>query len=271
MGTFLFAWNPKKWDWTNLEQNIEELEKTGRVTQMWSCASHKSIKVGDRVFLIKLGKGERGIIGAGFVATSPFLSPHWSGSGKMVPRVIVDFEALLNPTEDPILSIDLLKQGKLNSQHWSTQASGISIKDEVTEELESVWFDFLTTQKIRFNPFKNYDNENQKTYTEGTPNQVRLTKYERNPFARKKCIQHFGLSCQVCEINFEKTYGEIGKDFIHVHHISQISNVGKAYQVDPLKDLIPVCPNCHSMIHKRKIPYSIKEIKEMYLENNSSR
>jgi 5-methylcytosine-specific restriction enzyme A len=43
MNTFLFAWNPEKWDWTNLKQNIEELEKTGRVTQMWSCASHKSI------------------------------------------------------------------------------------------------------------------------------------------------------------------------------------------------------------------------------------
>jgi len=71
MNTFLFAWNPEKWNWTTLEENIEELQQTGRVTQMWSCASHKSIKVGDRAFLIKLGKGNRGIIGAGFVSTQP--------------------------------------------------------------------------------------------------------------------------------------------------------------------------------------------------------
>lgn len=271
MKTYLFAWNPEKWNWTTLEENIEELQQTGRVTQMWSCASHKSIKVGDRAFLIKLGKGNRGIIGAGFVATQPFLAKHWSGSEKMVPRINIDFEALLNPNEEPILSINLLNQGKLINQHWSTQSSGISIKSELSEELESVWFDFLTTQNVRFNPFSSSNDENQKTYTEGTPNQVRLTKYERNPYARAKCIEHFGLSCAVCELNFENAYGAIGKDFIHVHHIRQISDVGKSYQVNPIKDLIPVCPNCHAMIHMRKNPYSIEEIKEIYTKNNFKR
>lgn len=67
--------------------------------------------------------------------------------------------------------------------------SGNSIKTELVDELEAVWFDFLTTQKIRHNPFIPADNEIQKTYTEGTPNQVSVTKYERNPFARKKCLE----------------------------------------------------------------------------------
>jgi len=268
MNTFLFAWNPKQWNWENFEQSIEELEKTGRVMQQWSCASHKSIRVGDRAFLIQLGRGKRGIIGAGFVATAPFLAKHWDGTERMVPRVIIDFEALLNSDKEPILQIDLLKKDKLIIQNWSPQASGISIKSEITEELESIWFNFLNTQKIRHNPFKNSNDENQKTYTEGTPNQVYLTKYERNPYARKKCIEYFGLSCSVCELNFEKTYGEIGKNFIHVHHINQISNIGKSYEINPTKDLIPVCPNCHSMIHKRRIPYSISEIREIYLKNN---
>lgn len=147
MNTFLFAWNPEKWNWTHLEQSIEELEQTGRVKEMWSCASHKSIKVGDRAFLVKLGKKPTGIIAAGFVATEPFLAKHWSGEDKMVPRVIVDFEVLLNPQNEPILSIDLLKQGKLSEQHWTPQQSGISIRPEVVDELEALWFDFLTTQK----------------------------------------------------------------------------------------------------------------------------
>lgn len=267
MNTFLFAWNPEKWDWEHLEQNIEELEKTGRVYQMWSCASHKSVKVGDRAFLIKLGKGNRGIIGAGYISSPPFLAQHWSGSGKMVQRVTIDFEALLNPNTDPILPMSSLKQGKLATQHWSTQISGISINPDIVDELEAVWFNFLTTQNIRFNPFEDSDYENQKSYNEGTPNQIYITKYERNPYARKKCIEYFGISCSVCELNFEKTYGEIGKDFIHVHHIQQISTIGKEHKINPIKDLIPVCPNCHSMLHKRKKPYSIPELKEMYNKN----
>ena len=65
------------------------------------------------------------------------------------------------------------------------------------------------------------EKDEQKVYTEGTPNQVLVTKYERNPFARKTCIDHYGLSCSVCEFNFENEYGELGKDFIHVHHLRQ--------------------------------------------------
>lgn len=269
MNTFLFTWNPEKWSWTDFEQNIVELKEKGNVKHRWSCASYKSINVADRFFLIKLGRGKRGIIGSGYVDSSPSFAKHWNGSEKMTPYVILDFEVLLNPDENSILPIDLLKQGKLNVQQWSPQTSGISIRKEITEELESIWFNFLATEKINFNPFKNSNNEDQKAYIEGKSNQVYLTKYERNPHARKKCIEHFGLSCLVCQLNFEKIYGEIGKDFIHVHHVNKISTIGKTYQVNPIKDLIPVCPNCHAMIHKREIPYNLDEIREIYLYNKA--
>lgn len=267
MNTYLFAWNPEKWPWTHLEKSIEELEQTGRVQELWSCASHKSIKVGDRAFLVKLGKKPTGIIAAGFVATEPFLANHWSGEDKMVPRVIVDFEVLLNSEHEPILSVDKLKQSITSEQHWTPQSSGISIRPEVVDELEALWFDFLTTEKIRHNPFIPTDIEVQKVYTEGTPNQVTLTKFERNPYARKKCIEHYGLSCIACGFNFEKNYGAIGKDFIHVHHLRQISTIGGPYKVDPIKDLRPVCPNCHSIIHKRKTSLTIEEIIEILKQN----
>ncbi|MDT8416146.1 MAG: HNH endonuclease, partial [Flavobacteriaceae bacterium] len=75
-------------------------------------------------------------------------------------------------------------------------------------------------------------------------------------------IDHYGLSCSVCKFNFENEYGELGKDFIHVHHLRQVADIGKEYKIDPVKDLRPVCPNCHAMIHKRKEPYTIDELKE---------
>jgi predicted HNH restriction endonuclease len=105
--------------------------------------------------------------------------------------------------------------------------------------------------------------ENQELLSEGKVKSVVVNSYERNPKARKICIKHFGVKCQVCSFDFEKKYGEIGKDFIHVHHKIDISIVGKEYEINPIQDLIPVCPNCHSMLHKKKPAYSIEELKQI--------
>ncbi|MEN0053053.1 MAG: HNH endonuclease [Mucilaginibacter sp.] len=106
---------------------------------------------------------------------------------------------------------------------------------------------------------------------EGAVSQVLVNKYERNPWARRECVKHFGAICQVCNFNFEDYYGEIGKDFIHVHHLTSISAIKSEYQVDPLNDLIPVCPNCHSMLHKRTPALTIQELKQILDLNKHQR
>ena len=262
MKTFLFVWNPRKWDWTDLEETVDLIERTGCAEEKWSVVSHKKIQPGDRAFLMKLGIEPKGIMGSGYVTTRPFLSKHWSGEDRLVHKVMIDFEVLINPISEPLLSLDLLKQGDLVKFNWTPQASGIEIQPEFVDELEAVWFDFLNSQNIRSNPFTEPDKVFQKEYTEGLPNDVIVTRYERNPHARKVCIDHYGLTCVVCGMNFQQVYGEIGKDFIHVHHLRQIAKIGKEYSVDPINDLRPVCPNCHAMIHRRIEPYTIEEIKE---------
>ncbi len=101
---------------------------------------------------------------------------------------------------------------------------------------------------------------------EGKSKKVSVNIYERNPKARQKCIETYKCICSVCEFDFEKTYGEIGENFIHVHHLIEISSVDEEYEVDPIKDLRPVCPNCHAMIHKKKPAYTIDEVKA-FLKN----
>ena len=61
---------------------------------------------------------------------------------------------------------------------------------------------------------------------------------------------------------FEK-YGDIGKDYIEVHHLIPVSQMGANYIVDPIKDLAPLCSNCHSMIHKKNPPYTIEELRSL--------
>jgi hypothetical protein len=93
---------------------------------------------------------------------------------------------------------------------------------------------------------------------------VQVNRFERNPVARKRCIRFYGPTCVVCGFDFEKTYGPIGAGFIHVHHLTPRSTGGrKPRTVDPHKDLRPVCPNCHEMLHRKVPPYSIKELTSM--------
>ena len=92
--------------------------------------------------------------------------------------------------------------------------------------------------------------EDNKDYFEGALKRVYVNKYERDHDARMKCIEAHGCKCSVCGMDFEKMYGELGKGFIHVHHIVPISTIGEEYRIDPVKDMVPVCPNCHAMLHR---------------------
>jgi predicted HNH restriction endonuclease len=99
-------------------------------------------------------------------------------------------------------------------------------------------------------------------FYEGAVRKVLVNKYERDTNARLVCINHFGYNCQVCDMNFESVYGELGLGFIHVHHIVPISSIGEKYVLNPIEDLIPVCPNCHAMLHKKPEP-SVEELREI--------
>jgi 5-methylcytosine-specific restriction protein A len=99
------------------------------------------------------------------------------------------------------------------------------------------------------------------TLSEGALKTVELTLYERNATARKLCIAHYGTTCQACGLNYEDKYGAIGADLIHVHHVTPLSAIGTAYQVDPTRDLIPLCATCHHVVHRRDPPYSVAEMR----------
>ncbi len=95
---------------------------------------------------------------------------------------------------------------------------------------------------------------------EGALHKVAVNAYERSAKARQACIDHYGYLCVVCKFDFEARYGERGKNFVHVHHIVPLSSIGKSYVVDPIKDLRPICPNCHSIIHRTDPPCSIEHL-----------
>lgn len=102
---------------------------------------------------------------------------------------------------------------------------------------------------------------------EGAKTQVTVNAYERDQRARRLCIQHYGFACQVCGLEFENKYGALGSGFIHVHHLVPVAKVNKRYKVDPIKDLRPVCPNCHAMLHREEPLRSVEQLASIVKAN----
>ena len=59
-------------------------------------------------------------------------------------------------------------------------------------------------------------------------------------------------------------YGNIGKNFIEIHHIKPMYTIRKI-SVNPETDLIPLCSNCHKMIHRKSQASNIRRIKSKIL------
>lgn len=96
---------------------------------------------------------------------------------------------------------------------------------------------------------------------EGAVTRIEVNRFERSAAARNECIAKWGTRCHACGLDFEERYGDMGRGFIHVHHLTPISSVGQEYRLDPVNDLRPLCPNCHAMIHRADPPLTPEALK----------
>ena len=161
--------------------------------------------------------------------------------------------------------IDQISNNKLNLEELkkygltAAPQGPVKIVPKLSEYLK---INFSDKYQIEF--FPDVVKEDSVEY-EGLKKQITVNKYERSSIARDKCIKFHGLNCFVCGMNFLETYGEIGKDFIHIHHLTPIHKIGKEYKIDYKNDLVPVCPNCHAMLHRKfdGIEPTLTELKNM--------
>jgi hypothetical protein len=142
--TFLFSWNPLKFPWPELDEQCQRLKEGFTVEEDWTCASHKKVQPGDRAFVTYVGAQPRGIFASGYISSPPFLGKNRKGNDAY--RVMIRLDVLLHPAKDNILTLDILRIGRLEKQLWTPQASGILIRPEFTEELEALWKDFLKSE-----------------------------------------------------------------------------------------------------------------------------
>ena len=109
---------------------------------------------------------------------------------------------------------------------------------------------------------------------EGAIKDMHISKRERNPELRRACIEHYmathdgRIACEACGMAFGEVYGEVGEGYIEVHHLSPISQTEGAHEVDPKADLVPLCANCHAMIHR--LMAAEKKLSGAELEGNAA-
>lgn len=103
---------------------------------------------------------------------------------------------------------------------------------------------------------------------EGRRINAACSKYERSRFNRRLCLNHYGYRCNACGILLAEKYGDAGRDLIHVHHLTPVSMMEGPAILNPIKDLVPLCPNCHNVAHRRTPPYNLDELREFLGNEN---
>lgn len=257
--TYILTWNPSKFVWSEhgLADAVRLTAAGQPVGDRWSIGVHKrEIGPGDRAFLLRQ-RSQRGIVASGVFTTAPFDDEHWDDDGGVATYAELTWDVVLDPEDR--LQTEALKK-RVPGVVWDRlQASGTRLEAGQASRLEAAWGAHCDGL-LYASPEEPSGDE---SCVEGTVTQVLVNRYERDRRARQRCIDHWGEGCTVCGFDFAATYGAMGKGFIHVHHLYELSTIRSTYVVDPVADLRPVCPNCHAMLHSTRPATSIAALKSV--------
>ena len=267
--TYIFTWNPRTTAISNYNRKAGATKAGGVVRDDWSTGNTKSIESGSRFFLLRQVE-DRGIVGAGITTSSVWLGRNWKNHRKRANYVDIAFDQLL-PTDDLLSVEDLKTQVDFDWDHL--YASGVEVKGNAVKQLERLWARHLykvgrLDSSPRTNgPLSTDGHLTTDHFIEGAMTANLINVYERNKKARNACLRHFGKKCAVCGFDPTTVYGDLGTDLIHVHHLKELASSRRPRRVDPIKDLRPICPNCHAAIHAKTPAFSIKQLQAIMKRN----
>lgn len=253
MRAYLLTWNPNKFDWAEAEplappSRLAEQSLRGKKIELyWSCARSHQPKRDDRIFLTKLGKHGRGVFASGWITRGS----HASEDPKYGPQSVdVDCDVFLDPGHPK----NLMDPTAISGQVWTPQSSGIEIRPAAHLQLETMWLAHIGGLKRKVNAVVSGGTTGEEPLeleaVEGE-SRVRLVqhRHRESVLRRAKLLdtkrRFGGLSCEVCNFNFERTYGI---EYAEVHHLKPLGKRSNA-EVTTLKELAVLCANCHRVAH----------------------
>ncbi len=253
---FVLTWNPDRPAISEEEVRFQQAEESaGRAAaQRWSTGTRKSgIEPGDRVVLLRQHI-ERGIVKSGFATSQVTQHPHWGDSAADLANYVnVSWEAAVDTADR--LPVEALKELSQSTNWDAIRGSGTELPEDDAAGVWEAWTEHVQLLRDASDALPGDEAElgndlTQGHITEGSKKSVVVNRYERSPDGRRRCIEKHGCACAACGLDFSERYGPIGEDFIHVHHTVPLASIGESYGLDPETELVPVCPNCHAMLHR---------------------
>jgi 5-methylcytosine-specific restriction enzyme A len=259
VATFLLTWNPVVWpdgvEW--LDQSAGAASSTSPIQGDWSVgARRKGIQPGDTALLLRQHH-DRGIVASGNFTSEVYQAEHWDGSGRLANNADIDFTHIV--AVDERLPIERLKSVVPEISWDRLQGSGVRVPDSVEAALLQLWNQHTAGDSEG----TIYPGDESPEFFEGALRTVKVNRYERNRQAREACLRHYGAVCAICNFDFATVYGISAGRGIHVHHLRELSDIGEGYKVDPITDLIPVCPNCHAAFHSQRPALAPDEVRAL--------
>lgn len=266
--TFVLTWNPELWsDPRGDHHALTVVEQGGVVPDRWATGQRTSgIDPGDHVVLLAQGK-HRGLVRRGLARSSIYQDEHWQDENEIANYVDVVWTEVVDLADR--LEIEELKRVAPGTNWDAFFSSGNQLKAGDATAVQGAWAAWYRGVNAADEAMGGDEAgaipPPGSKIIEGALTTKTVNVYERSKAARQKCIDHFGARCAVCGIDFGAVYGAFADGFIHVHHTTPIAEVGDAYEVDPIADLVPVCPNCHAMIHYKAggTPRTVAEVKAL--------
>lgn len=142
------------------------------------------------------------------------------------------------------------------------------------ERIVRLWARRMAAAMIAILPLEAADDELPEPDHEGLPEgakkRVEVNRYERDRRNRAAALAIHGYACKACGLDMATRYGMAATGLIEVHHVTPVSVLGPDYRINPSTDLLPLCPNCHAVTHRRCPPYSVEEVAAMLAPTPSS-
>ncbi|MCU1565853.1 MAG: restriction endonuclease [Pseudarthrobacter sp.] len=224
------------WDYRAV---VEHVAESGRLLERWNVGRRLDIFPETEVWLVLQGTTEAGsgLIGHGVAMSAPVEDREREDGGGYLS---IAFDALLPLGEQ--IRPDVLRAA-VPGVRWDGGTAGpVAVPPPAEAELRKLW-------REQGPPTASHTGLVPGTYPPAAVTRIEVNRYERDPDARRVCLAFHGTSCAACGFSFEASYGDAGTDAIEVHHTVPPVMLGAGYTLDPVADLVPLCPNCHSVAH----------------------
>jgi 5-methylcytosine-specific restriction protein A len=235
---------------------------TGLFGIRWRVGRVQRLDPGTDVWLFAQGRHGRGLLGHGVVASAPQPGAALPARLGLLAGIVFD---LLLPPGDALPAEGLAES--VPDMNWSAiRTTGTVVPTQSESQLRAAWTRFLRSRPVPEDWLAAADPTLPLpgSMPQDSLRTVGINRYEYDPDAVRQCVAFHGTSCAACGLSMEQIYGPAGAAFVQVHHIVPPASLSPGYVLDPVADLVPLCPNCHAMAHRGvPDPYTPGELRRM--------